>query len=178
MRREEKSTRCHWMVYCTYNMLNMFRALLSPSSRARDYMCVITAYGVQCLVAGCRGSGAEQQAMCTGGGMLHDFSRANPSSCTHNLLLYTWPSTTSNQALHTIGGNNKHIVSSSWWCAYKCPKYVERIMSAISHSVESSWFFFSTHMQRCTDQHTSSSEILYFRARQIDKIGLGSTWLN
>jgi len=39
----------HWMVYCTYNMLNMFRALLCPSSGARGYMCVITAYGVQYL---------------------------------------------------------------------------------------------------------------------------------
>ena len=26
-------------------------------------MCVTTAYGVQCLVAGCRGSGAGQQAL-------------------------------------------------------------------------------------------------------------------
>ena len=26
-------------------------------------MCVITAYGVQCLVAGCRGSGAGQQVV-------------------------------------------------------------------------------------------------------------------
>jgi len=38
----------------------MFRALLYPSSGARGYMCVITAYGVQCLVAGCRRSGAGQ----------------------------------------------------------------------------------------------------------------------
>ena len=60
------------MVYCTYNMLNMFRALLCPSSGARDYMCVIIAYGVQCLVAGCQGSGAGQQAMRSGRGMLHD----------------------------------------------------------------------------------------------------------
>ena len=28
-----------------------------------ETICVITAYGVQCLVAGCGGSGAEQQAM-------------------------------------------------------------------------------------------------------------------
>ena len=41
----------------------MFRALLYPSSGALDYMCVITAYGVQCLVTGCWGSGAGQQAM-------------------------------------------------------------------------------------------------------------------
>jgi hypothetical protein len=34
-------------------------------------MCVTTAYGVQCLVAGCRGSDAEQQAVCPGRGMLH-----------------------------------------------------------------------------------------------------------
>ena len=45
IRREEKPTRCYWIVYCTYNLLNMFRALLCPSSGARDYMCVVTAYG-------------------------------------------------------------------------------------------------------------------------------------
>ena len=76
LRTEEKPTRCHWMVYCTYNMLNMFRALLCPSSGAPDYLCVTTAYGVQCLVAGCRGSGAGQQAMRPGRGMLHDCSHA------------------------------------------------------------------------------------------------------
>jgi hypothetical protein len=70
--REEKPTRCHWMVYCTYNMPKMFRALLCPSSGARDYRIVITAYDVQCLVAGCRGSDAEQQAMCPEREMLHD----------------------------------------------------------------------------------------------------------
>ena len=72
MRREEKRTRFPWMVYCTYNMLNIFRKLLCPSSGARDYMCVTTAHGVRCLVAGCRGSGAGQQAMRPGRGMLHD----------------------------------------------------------------------------------------------------------
>ena len=35
-------------------------------------MCVVTAYGVQCLVAGCRGSGAEQQAVSPGRGMLYE----------------------------------------------------------------------------------------------------------
>ena len=34
-------------------------------------MCVVTAYGVQCLVIGCRGSGAGQQTVRPGGGMLH-----------------------------------------------------------------------------------------------------------
>jgi len=40
------------MLYCTYDKLNMFRALLCPLSGARDYMCVVTAYGLQCLVTG------------------------------------------------------------------------------------------------------------------------------
>jgi len=33
------------MLYCNYNLLNMFRALIWPSSGARDYTCVIAAYG-------------------------------------------------------------------------------------------------------------------------------------
>jgi hypothetical protein len=37
IRREKKLTRCYTMVYWTYNPLNMFRALLCPSSAARDY---------------------------------------------------------------------------------------------------------------------------------------------
>ena len=41
-------------------------------------MCVITAYGVHCLVAGCRGSGAGQQAVRPGRGMLQDVQ--HPSS--------------------------------------------------------------------------------------------------
>jgi hypothetical protein len=49
----------------------MFRAHLYPSPGARDYLCVITAYGVQCSVVSCRGSGAGQQAVRPGRGMLH-----------------------------------------------------------------------------------------------------------
>ena len=47
---------------------------------------------------------------------------------------------TSNKASHIICGNNTSIVSCSWWWACKCPKYVEQIISAINHSVASSWF--------------------------------------
>ena len=36
-------------------------------------MRVVTAYGVRCLVAGCRGSGAEYQAVSPGRGMLNMF---------------------------------------------------------------------------------------------------------
>jgi len=46
LRKEQKPTWCYWMLYCTYNLLNMFRPLICPSSGARDYTCVIAAYGV------------------------------------------------------------------------------------------------------------------------------------
>ena len=70
MRREEKPTRRHWMVYCTYNLLNMFRALLCPSSEARDYMCFITACSVQCLGCWLSEVRCRQQAMRPEWGML------------------------------------------------------------------------------------------------------------
>jgi len=44
------------------------------------------------------------------------------------------------KALHTICGNNTSIVLNSWWWAHRCPKHVEQIISAIKHSVASSWF--------------------------------------
>ena len=71
MRREEKPTRCHRMLYCTYDMLNMFRAILWPSSGALDYMYAIAAYGVQCLATDFRVSDAGQQGVHPGRGMLH-----------------------------------------------------------------------------------------------------------
>ena len=80
MHREEKPTRCHCMLYCIYDMLNMFRALLCPSSGALDYMYAIAAYGVQCLAVGCRGLGAGQQGVRPGRGMLHDSVVQHPSS--------------------------------------------------------------------------------------------------
>ena len=72
------------MLYCPYDTLNMFQALLCPSSGAQDYMYVVTAYGVQCLVGGWPGSGAGQQAVSPGRGMLQDVQ--NHSSWTHSLL--------------------------------------------------------------------------------------------
>ena len=34
---EQEPTRCHLLFYCTSYRLNMFRALLCPSSGAHDY---------------------------------------------------------------------------------------------------------------------------------------------
>jgi len=34
---EQEQTRCHLLFYCNSYRLNMFRALLCPSSGARDY---------------------------------------------------------------------------------------------------------------------------------------------
>jgi len=53
-----------------YVMLNMFRALLCPSSGALDYMCVFAAYGEPCSAAVCRVLGAGQQGVRPGRGML------------------------------------------------------------------------------------------------------------
>ena len=110
--RKEKPNRCHWIIYCTYNMFKMFRAILCPSSGARYYIVLLPPMVCDAFVAGCWRSGAEQQAVCPGRGTLQ-----HPSSWTHSLLPCTWPPTTNNQALHAIGGNNTHIVSSSWWWA-------------------------------------------------------------
>jgi hypothetical protein len=121
---------------------------------------------------GCRAAGNESRK--------RDVARLaqHPSSWTHSLMPCTWPPTTSNQALHTIGCNNTHIVSRSWWWAENCPKHVEHTISTINHSVTSSWFFFSTHMQRCTDKHTSSwhvdspTEIFVYSRTPLMRIGL------
>ena len=105
VRREEKQTRCHRIVYCTYNMLNMIRALLCPSSGARDYMCVITSYGVQCL--GCWLSEVRKR----------DIARLQSTYIPHSGRIACFPAPDIRQpatkALHTVGGNNTHLVSSS-----------------------------------------------------------------
>ena len=79
------------------------------------------------LVAGGRLLGAGQQAMRSGWGNCS-------SSFPHPERI------AATSALHTICGNNTSIVSSSRWWAYKCPKHVEQTISAIKHSVASSWF--------------------------------------
>ena len=91
------------------------------------------------LVAGGRLLGAEQQGMRPGWGKLCDWSVAQ---LPWRIVCCPAPDRRppSNKALHTICGNNTSIVSSSWWWAYKCPKHVEQIISAIKHSVASSWF--------------------------------------
>ena len=103
------------MIYCTYNSLNMFRALICPSSGARDYMCVFTTYGVQCL--GCWWSAVRCRTAGYASGM-REAARA----------------------------------------AYKCPKHVEQIISAINHSVASSWF---------SSLRNSQSLVAYIRSRLV-----------
>jgi len=96
------------------------------------------------LVAGGWLLGAEQQAMRPGWRKLcdsHNFPHPGRIAC------FSAPNSRppATKALHTICGNNTNIVSSSWWWAYKCPKHVEQITSAINRSVTSSWLFFSMH---------------------------------
>ena len=93
MRKEEKQTRCHWMVYCTYNMLIMFRALLCPSWGARDYV-LLPPMVCDALVVCCWRSGAGQPAMRSGWGTLLE---QHPSFRMHSQLPCTWSPTTNNQ---------------------------------------------------------------------------------
>jgi hypothetical protein len=66
------------------------------------------------LVAGCWRSGAGQPAMRSGWGMLLE---QHPSSRTHSRLPAPDLQQPATKASHNIGGNNTHIVSSSWWWA-------------------------------------------------------------
>ena len=59
--------------------------MIRPSSGALDFMYAIAAYGVQCLAAGCRGSGAGQQGSRAAG--CASRKREHPSSWTHSLEL-------------------------------------------------------------------------------------------
>ena len=99
------------MVHCTYNMLNMFQAILCPSTEARDYICVITVSGVECL--GCWLSEVRCRAAGYASGM-SDVARLKSSNVPHPrrtagcpALVLRQPAT---KASHTIGGNN-HIPS-------------------------------------------------------------------
>jgi hypothetical protein len=126
------------MIYCTYNLLNMFWALVCPSPGAQDYTCVITAYGVWRL--GCRWSAVRCMAAGYASGMretaqLSSFHHPGCIACCH--ALDRRPLAT--KTLHTVRSNNTSIVSSPWWWVYKCPKHVEQIISAINHSAASSW---------------------------------------
>ena len=67
---------------------------------------------------------------------LHNFPHPGRIACCSTPNSRT-PAT---KASHTICGNNTSIVSSSWWWSYECPKHVEQILTAIKHSVASSWF--------------------------------------
>ena len=67
-------------------------------------MYAIAAYGVQCLAAGCQGSGAGQQGVRPGRGMLHNCSRAA------SFFLGANPAALHLTPTNTIGGNSIHIV--------------------------------------------------------------------
>jgi len=116
------------MIYCSYNLLDVFRAFICPSTGARDFSCVITAYGVQYL--GWWRSAVMCRQVGYGSGMRE---KHGITSCCPE------PDRRLPATLHTICGNNASIVSDCCWWVYKNPKHVEQI-SAINPSVASSWF--------------------------------------
>jgi len=114
------------MIYCTYNLLNMFWTLICPSSGAGNYTCVFSTYGVQC--PGCWWSAVRCRTAGYASGM-RKAAWAASLIADHQQPRH-----------YTMCGNNTSIVSSSWWWAYKCLKHVEQIISAINHSAAFSWF--------------------------------------
>jgi hypothetical protein len=141
------------MAYCTYNRLNMFPALLCPSSGARNSVCY---YRLWCAVLGCWLLEVRYRAAGYVLG-LRDVAWLELSNIPHPERIAGCPASDLQQpatkASHTIGANNTHIVLSSWRWTLKCPKHVEHAISVINHSVASSWFFFSTHEQN-NDYHS------------------------
>jgi len=125
----------------------MFRALICPSSGARDYTWDVTAYGG---VVGGQEQGSRlcvrDEGNCSGSYPAPD--RRPPAT----------------KPLHTICGTNISIVSSSWWWAHKCPKHV---ISAMNHSVASSWFiiYAYTTMRGQTDIKLTGRLLVFSRWR-------------
>jgi hypothetical protein len=91
--RRRKPTRCYSMVYWTCNLLYMFRALICPSSGARDYTCSYNMWRVVpwLLVVGGQVQGSR---LC----VRDEGVEQHPSSRTHSLLPCTCLPTTSNQS--------------------------------------------------------------------------------
>ena len=58
-------TRCNRVFYCrSYCLLNIFRALLCPSSGAQEYYTVVAACGIPCCGFQFDWSGVELRVMC------------------------------------------------------------------------------------------------------------------
>ena len=115
MRREEIPTRCHWWFVALMICSTCFGHFYAHHQEL-ETICVLLPPMVcraWLLVVGGQVKGSrlyvQKEGCCT------------TESCniplSGRLLSCIWPPTTRNQALHTIGGNNTHIVSSSWWWA-------------------------------------------------------------
>ena len=93
-------------------------------------------------------SGAGQQTMRPGWGMLFDSVEQHPSPGLIACCPVPDLPTTSKRELYTTCHTNS-IVAGCWWWAYSCPKHVEQTTSSIKHCVATSWFS-SSH---CTTKH-------------------------
>ena len=96
-------------------MLKMFWALLYLSSGARDYMCVIAAYGVRCVVCWLLEVRYRAAVYAFGRRVI---VRLESSNIPHSVRIAGCPAPNLQQpatkASHTIGSNNTHIAFSSW----------------------------------------------------------------
>ena len=126
----------------------MFRGHFYAHHQELETICVLLPPVVwDALVAGCWRSSCNLRCYAFG---MRDVARLSSCNIPHHERIAGCPAPDlqqpANKASHTIGGNNTHVVSNSWWWTYKCPKHAEHIISAINLSVASSRFFFSTHI--------------------------------
>ena len=122
-KRNKLQNRCYLLFYYTYDILNMFRALLFPSSGDHDYSAITTLavrlLGCTWLEIRCRQTGQVsglQAIICS------------PETYPAYLYLTSNQQQPKNRTAHVVIST---IVVSSWWWAQHCPKHVELLKSVI-----------------------------------------------
>ena len=125
-------TRCNRGFYCrSYCLLNMFRALLCPSSGAQEYYTVVAACGIWCCGFQVVGLVWSCSILQTG----HITLSSTPDQQLEN-------NSTKYHRQKPLYNTLELLMMDTQWC----PKHVEQaIRSAIKTSVASSWHFISTY---------------------------------
>jgi len=89
--KRENPTRCYTIVYWTYDPLNMFRALLCPSSGAQECTGDYSMWHITLCLKMVRWSGVGLRAIHPGWRVLLDTVRQHPSTQTHSPQPHTRP---------------------------------------------------------------------------------------
>jgi hypothetical protein len=148
---EEKPTRCHLMIYCSYELLYVHCTLCTVIV-IDTLLTLITIPTAHSMTYTNTRSPTPWTTHIT-----HPIrpTRFNRFRTQDNTTLKCHRTHLKTLTLIFISPSLQHhapyirtgIVSGSWWWAYKCPKHVEQITRTINHWVTSSWFS-SPHINR------------------------------